>query len=149
MEKIAPNAIQKFFSVYKLRNKLLNKKHYDLWTQKMKDNSKPPYSEIERQPDYINRDVLSNEQLAALNWIAYSWHESNNVILPDENGDGKLVEIISFLSYIMYEHKISRPFLIVVRDETITQWETALNEWIPEANIINFDGNKVSRELIK
>jgi SNF2 family DNA or RNA helicase len=92
---------------------------------------------------------LQDHQLTGLNWLAYSWHNKNNVILADEMGLGKTIQTISLFSYLIHSKGITRPFLVVAPLSTIKNWERELEKWLPDACVIVFQGDKTSREVIK
>jgi chromodomain-helicase-DNA-binding protein 1 len=46
------------------------------------------------------------------------------------------VQTISFLNYLMEEHNISGPFLIVVPLSTISNWEKEFRKWAPKMNVV-------------
>merc|ERR1719223_109998 len=64
-------------------------------------------------------------------------------------GLGKTIQTISFLSYLFNTQNIYGPFLIVVPLSTIGAWQKEFKQWAPEINILCYQGDGPSRELIR
>lgn len=46
------------------------------------------------------------------------------------------MQTISFLNYLMSEHNITGPFLVVVPLSTISNWEKEFRKWAPAMNFV-------------
>jgi chromodomain-helicase-DNA-binding protein 1 len=108
------------------------------------------YKPFQQQPAYLNvGGELRDYQLLGVNWMAHLWHNNRNGILADEMGLGKTVQTIGFLSYLFNTQKVFGPFLIVVPLSTISAWQKELKQWSPEMNVICYQGDGPSREIIQ
>ena len=144
IESIAPKQLLKYRRQINLRNKLLIRNYANKLIDHHHKPRNPLFKDIISHSSFIKEGNLSPQQIENLNWIASSWHKGNNVILTDENGVGKTIETISFLSYLMNIQKITRPFLIITGKSRIHEWEKELTKWIPEANIVLLQGSDIS-----
>jgi chromodomain-helicase-DNA-binding protein 1 len=59
------------------------------------------------------------------------------------------VQTISFLQYLFHTVKVFGPFLIVVPLSTISSWAREFAKWAPELNMLVYNGNGNSREVIR
>ena len=57
------------------------------------------YQEFKEQPDFLPNGTLHPHQMEGLNWLVYSWHVGNNVILADEMGFVKRIFFLNLKSY--------------------------------------------------
>ncbi|KIJ48052.1 hypothetical protein M422DRAFT_163118 [Sphaerobolus stellatus SS14] len=113
-------------------------------------NQRPQFVTIERDPDYITtQGILEDYQLAGLNWLAERWCLGENNILADESGLGKMVQTVTFLSYLFHTHNHYGPFLVIVPLSTIPTWEKHFKTWAPDLDTISYIGNNLSRENIR
>lgn len=108
------------------------------------------YKPFQKQPEYLNvGGTLRDYQLLGVNWMAHLWHKNQNGILADEMGLGKTIQTIGFLSYLFNSQKIYGPFLVVVPLSTIGAWQKEFKQWTPEMNVICYQGDTVSRQIIR
>ena len=61
-------------------------------------------------------------------------------MLADEMGLGKTIQAIAFIKELVYEYKVTRPFLISVPLSTIENWRREFQTWFPEANLVTYLG---------
>lgn len=93
---------------------------------------------------------MRDYQVQGLNWLISLYENGINGILADEMGLGKTLQTISFLGYLRLLRGISGPHLIAVPKSTINNWAREFAQWIPEINILVFQGPKEERqELVK
>jgi chromodomain-helicase-DNA-binding protein 1 len=110
-----------------------------------------PFKKLESQPAFLSHTPgleLRDYQLEGLNWLSFSWTKNNNVILADEMGLGKTIQSASFISWLFHERNIFGPFLIVVPLSTLGSWQKELQKWIPNFNVVVFNGNAAARDVI-
>jgi chromodomain-helicase-DNA-binding protein 1 len=108
------------------------------------------YKPFQKQPEYLDvGGTLRDYQLLGVNWMAHLWHKDLNGILADEMGLGKTIQTISFLSYLFHSQYVYGPFLVVVPLSTISAWQKEFAQWAPDMNIICYQGDGPSRELIR
>eukprot|EP01114_Cavostelium_apophysatum_P010624 TRINITY_DN2458_c0_g1_i1.p1 TRINITY_DN2458_c0_g1~~TRINITY_DN2458_c0_g1_i1.p1 ORF type:complete len:1441 (+),score=525.32 TRINITY_DN2458_c0_g1_i1:182-4504(+) len=111
--------------------------------------NRPKFTKMTTQPrGWITGD-LRDYQLEGLNWLAYNWCTNTNGILADEMGLGKTIQTISILGWLLYEMKISGPFLVVVPLSTVSNWENEFKKWAPGINFVVYTGNSASRQQIQ
>ncbi|XP_022239171.1 chromodomain-helicase-DNA-binding protein 1-like [Limulus polyphemus] len=113
---------------------------------------RPKFVPFKTQPEYIGgRDGLElrDYQLEGVNWLAHSWCRENGVILADEMGLGKTIQTIGFLSYLMNQHSLYGPFLLVVPLSTMNSWQREFSLWAPEVNVVVYIGDISSRNSIR
>ncbi|KAI8906817.1 SNF2 family N-terminal domain-containing protein [Gorgonomyces haynaldii] len=111
--------------------------------------SRSEYKPFQKQPDYMTGGELRDYQLLGVNWMAHLWHKNQNGILADEMGLGKTIQTISFLSYLFHSQDVYGPFLVVVPLSTIGSWVREFQQWAPDMNVICYQGDTTSRELIR
>ena len=93
---------------------------------------------------------MRDYQVQGLNWLIALYENGINGILADEMGLGKTLQTISFLGYLRFLRGVKGPHLIAVPKSTINNWAREFAQWIPEINILVFQGPKDERqELIK
>ncbi|EUD66245.1 chromodomain-helicase-DNA-binding protein 1 [Plasmodium inui San Antonio 1] len=105
-----------------------------------------PYNET---PFYLNGKKLRAYQLTGLNWMVSRMKRSLSVLLADEMGLGKTVQTISVVGHMLYKEKLIGPYLIIVPQSTVDNWLNEFKSWLPQANVVCYHGNAVSRELIR
>lgn len=114
---------------------------------------RPRFIALKEQPYYLGKNdpelILRDYQLDGLNWLANSWCKQNGVILADEMGLGKTIQVISFLSYIFYEHNLYGPFLVVIPLSTIQGWQREFDKWCNELNVVVYLGDINSRNMLQ
>lgn len=93
---------------------------------------------------------MRDYQVQGLNWLISLYENGINGILADEMGLGKTLQTISFLGYLRFLQGVNGPHLIAVPKSTINNWAREFAQWIPEINILVFQGAKEERqELVK
>src|SRR5579859_1344422 len=93
---------------------------------------------------------MRDYQVQGLNWLISLYENGINGILADEMGLGKTLQTISFLGYLRFIRSVHGPHLIAVPKSTINNWAREFAQWIPEINILVFQGAKEERqELVK
>jgi chromodomain-helicase-DNA-binding protein 1 len=128
------------------RNQSLRVPHRSVTYLRQRSEYKP----FQRQPEYLDvGGTLRDYQLLGVNWIAHLWHNNNNGILADEMGLGKTVQTIGFLSYLYHSQSVYGPFLVVVPLSTIGSWQKEFKQWAPDLNIICYQGDGPSRQVIQ
>ncbi|CAH1797458.1 unnamed protein product [Owenia fusiformis] len=114
---------------------------------------RPKFIQMKHQPNYLGGDNNSLElrdyQMDGLNWLAHSWCKGNSVILADEMGLGKTIQTIGFLSYLMNQHQVYGPFLLVVPLSTVVAWQREFATWAPDMNVVVYLGDIGSRNMIR
>ncbi|RAO68678.1 uncharacterized protein BHQ10_004690 [Talaromyces amestolkiae] len=98
------------------------------------------------QPTCLTGGKIMDYQLDGLNWLYYKWYQGQNAILADEMGLGKTIQIISFLSTLVEDHKCW-PFLIVVPNSTCPNWRREVKKWAPSLRVVTYYGSAVARKL--
>lgn len=98
------------------------------------------------QPTCLTGGKIMDYQLDGLNWLYYKWYQGQNAILADEMGLGKTIQIISFLSTLIEDHKCW-PFLIVVPNSTCPNWRREVKKWAPSLRVVTYYGSAVARKL--
>jgi SWI/SNF-related matrix-associated actin-dependent regulator of chromatin subfamily A member 5 len=98
----------------------------------------------------IKGGEMRDYQVQGLNWLISLYENGINGILADEMGLGKTLQTISFLGYLRFLRGVKGPHLIAVPKSTINNWAREFAQWIPEINILVFQGAKEERqELIR
>ena len=93
---------------------------------------------------------MRDYQVQGLNWLISLYENGINGILADEMGLGKTLQTISFLGYLHFLRGVRGPHLIAVPKSTINNWAREFAHWIPEINVLVFQGPKEERQnLIK
>jgi chromodomain-helicase-DNA-binding protein 4 len=65
-----------------------------------------------------------------VSWLYSKWCNSQACILADEMGLGKTVQIACFL-YLLYYTWSQSPFLVIVPNSVLANWERELKKWAP------------------
>ena len=73
----------------------------------------------------------------------------NSCILADEMGLGKTMQTIAFLNYLMNQHSLYGPFLIVVPLSTIATWQMEFKRWSADINVVVYLGDITSRQMVR
>jgi SWI/SNF-related matrix-associated actin-dependent regulator of chromatin subfamily A member 5 len=98
----------------------------------------------------IQNGQMRDYQVQGLNWLISLYENGINGILADEMGLGKTLQTISFLGYLRFIRGVTGPHLIAVPKSTINNWAREFAQWIPEVNILVFQGPKEERqELVR
>lgn len=147
LQKLDPNLLKNFFTLNDLRNKLCNKLYCQNFASRLTSKPKTPFTDITKTPKYnisknslctfpyLKPQKLNPHQLSDLNWLAYSWHIQNNVIVEDETGLGNPYKILPFFAYLISKG-IDRPFLVVAPLTTSGNWEREIQRWLPGINLV-------------
>jgi chromodomain-helicase-DNA-binding protein 4 len=98
------------------------------------------------QPNCLTGGKIMDYQLDGLNWLYYKWYQEQNAILADEMGLGKTIQIISFLSTLIEDHRCW-PFLVVVPNSTSPNWRREIKKWAPSLRVVTFYGSSTARKL--
>lgn len=114
-------------------------------------DERPRFKKMAEQPSYLHGEgrTLRKYQLAGLNFLAFSWTKRNNVILADEMGLGKTLQTISFIGWLKYVASVSFPCLVIVPLSTIAAWVREFARWLPDLNVICYNGDGKSRKTIR
>ncbi|SCM00193.1 chromodomain-helicase-DNA-binding protein 1, putative [Plasmodium chabaudi chabaudi] len=105
-----------------------------------------PYNET---PSYLQGKKLRAYQLTGLNWMVSRMKRNLSVLLADEMGLGKTVQTIAVVGHMLYKEKLIGPYLVLVPQSTVDNWLNEFKNWLPQANVVCYHGNAVSRELIR
>lgn len=98
----------------------------------------------------IKGGEMRDYQIQGLNWLISLYENGINGILADEMGLGKTLQTISFLGYLRFLRGINGPHLIAVPKSTINNWAREFAQWIPEIDVLVFQGAKEERQdLVK
>lgn len=112
--------------------------------------TRPSFRALKDRPSFLSEGYdLRDYQLEGLNWLAHSWSRENSVILADEMGLGKTIQTICFFSYLMNEHQLYGPFLVVVPLSTMASWQKEFCQWAPDTNVVVYIGDIQSRNMIR
>eukprot|EP00835_Amoeboradix_gromovi_P001828 NODE_92_length_21718_cov_0.361950.p2 type:complete len:1074 gc:universal NODE_92_length_21718_cov_0.361950:17492-20713(+) len=110
---------------------------------------KRSYSKITAQPDFIpSHLILKTHQLDGLNRILYNWSIHKSMILADEMGLGKTIQTIVFISYLYFKYRLA-PFIVIVPNSTLDNWEREFQKWAPFLSVLLFAGDVEDRESVK
>jgi SNF2 family DNA or RNA helicase len=126
---------------------LPNHGHQDAFLGDVACGAQPDVEDLKQVPDFCPRDgrVLHAYQLEGINWMRRKHHEGASVILADESGLGRTVQIALFLGSIPRE----RPFLVVVPLATTDNWQTHLESWCPHLNTLVYQGDSKDRKAAR
>ena len=111
--------------------------------------TKQEFEPVFKQPDYIKHGTLRDFQIKGLNFLAFNWCKRNNVILADEMGLGKTVQTVAFMNWLRHDRQQQGPFIVVVPLSTMPAWAETFDNWTPDVNYVVYNGNDVSRKIIK
>ncbi|RYP75240.1 hypothetical protein DL769_003851 [Monosporascus sp. CRB-8-3] len=103
--------------------------------------------ELKQQPSSLKRGKLMEYQMEGVNWLLYNFHQQQNVILADEMGLGKTVQIVAFITALVYDKPNCWPFLIVVPNSTCPNWRRELKQWAPDLRVVAYHGGKQAQDL--
>ncbi|KKY14409.1 putative chromatin remodeling complex subunit [Phaeomoniella chlamydospora] len=98
------------------------------------------------QPSNLVGGDLMQYQIDGLNWIHYQWFKQQNAILADEMGLGKTIQVISFFSTMIQDHKCW-PWLVVVPNSTCPNWRREIKKWAPSIRVVTYYGSATARRL--
>lgn len=93
---------------------------------------------------------LREYQLEGVNWLLWNWWHKRPCVLADEMGLGKTIQTIGFLHQLrfMSTTKVPGPFLIIAPLSLVDQWQSEIETWSPQMNVVLLHGDSVSRETI-
>jgi chromodomain-helicase-DNA-binding protein 1 len=63
---------------------------------------------------WLKGGSLREYQVEGVNWLIHNWCNNIDGILADEMGLGKTIQTVAFLAYLLFELKLSGPFLVIV-----------------------------------
>ena len=112
-------------------------------------NTRRPHVPIMEQPSYIKHGLLREFQMKGLNFLAFNWCRSKNVVLADEMGLGKTVQTVAFINWLRHERHQQGPFLVIVPLTTMPSWGETFDNWTPDVNYVVYNGNETARNIIK
>ncbi|CAL1272993.1 unnamed protein product [Larinioides sclopetarius] len=98
---------------------------------------------FEASPIYMD-GKLHDHQLRGLNWLIGLYDLGINGILADEMGLGKPLQTISLLGFIKNYRKATRPHIIIVPSNHITQWKNAFVQWCSSIRAVCFTGDQTA-----
>lgn len=99
-----------------------------------------------KQPTSLTGGELMQYQLEGLNWLLFQWFQSQNAILADEMGLGKTIQLVSFFTTLVQDHKCW-PFLVVVPNSTCPNWRREIKKWAPSLRAVAYYGSSTARKL--
>ena len=99
-------------------------------------------------PSFIKGGEMRDYQVQGLNWLISLYENGINGILADEMGLGKTLQTISFLGYLRFLRGVNGPHLIAVPKSTINNWAREFAQWIPEIDVLVFQGEKTDRQTL-
>jgi len=112
-------------------------------------STRSSFQPVREQPSYIQNGTLRDFQMTGLNFLAYNWVKSKNVVLADEMGLGKTVQTIAFMSWLRHDRGQQGPFLVAVPLSTMPAWADTFDLWTPDINYVVYNGNQTARNIIK
>lgn len=112
-------------------------------------HTRRPFQRILEQPSYIKHGTLREFQIHGLNFLAYNWCKSKNVVLADEMGLGKTVQTVAFMNWLRHDRQQQGPFIVVVPLSTMPSWAETFDNWAPDVNYVVFNGNEAARSIIR
>ncbi|KAL6243123.1 ATP-dependent DNA helicase Hrp3 [Rhinocladiella similis] len=111
--------------------------------------SRRPFLPMREQPSYIQNGTLKDFQLQGLNFLAFNWSRSKNVVLADEMGLGKTVQTVAFMSWLRHDRGQQGPFIVAVPLSTMPAWADTFDHWTPDINYVVYNGPQAARNIIK
>ena len=93
--------------------------------------------------------VLWDYQLEGVKWLAQRYHRNHGCILGDEMGLGKTCQTISFLVYLHGSGQSRGPHLILSPLSVLGNWQNELSSFSPGLEVINYVGDKDTRERLR
>lgn len=104
---------------------------------------------VKEQPSSLEGGTLRHYQLQGLQWMVSLYNNKLNGILADEMGLGKTIQSVAFIAYLM-EHKGNfGPHIIVAPKAVIPNWANEFMAWLPQANLVVYDGSGEERRIIR
>jgi hypothetical protein len=125
--------------------------------------------EEEESPGYY----LRSYQLEGVNWLLFNWWNRRSPILADEmglyvffHGDlvicfcskfcrfhlnrGKTIQTVAFLRELQIQPatQMNGPFLIVAPLSLVGQWQSELQSWAPDMNVVLYHGSADARDFL-
>ena len=91
------------------------------------------------QLEYIH-GTLKDYQLEGVQWLIRMHDNGMPMILGDETGLGKTVQIICFLAFLKYQRPVSEPNLVVVPLSLLPAWSAELEKWCSTLRVIVLAG---------
>ncbi|KIW67849.1 hypothetical protein PV04_07071 [Phialophora macrospora] len=132
-------------------DRYINRRREDFKSNTTESNpsSRSSFQPVREQPSYIKGGTLRDFQMTGLNFLAYNWVKSKNVVLADEMGLGKTVQTVAFLSWLRHDRAQQGPFLVAVPLSTMPAWAETFDLWSPDTNYVVYSGNQTARNIIK
>lgn len=107
------------------------------------------FEPIHGTPDFVQNGQLKEFQVKGVNFMAYNWVRSRNVVLADEMGLGKTVQTVAFINWLRHVRRQNGPFIVVVPLSTMPSWAETFDNWTPDLNYVVYSGNETSRNIMK
>lgn len=107
------------------------------------------FTRLVEQPEYVKFGQLRDFQLVGLNFLAFNWAKSMNVVLADEMGLGKTVQTVAFINWLRNDRGQQGPFLVAVPLSTMPAWADTFDLWAPDIHYVVYNGNNTARQVIK
>lgn len=82
-----------------------------------------------------------------ISWLLYNWTVGKSCILADEMGLGKTVQTVALISHL-FHHLHLFPFLIIVPNSTVRNWEAELARWAPLLHVAPYYGTPDARKIV-
>jgi chromodomain-helicase-DNA-binding protein 1 len=132
-------------------DRYINRRREDFKSNTTESNpsSRSSFQPVREQPSYIKGGTLRDFQMTGLNFLAYNWVKSKNVVLADEMGLGKTVQTVAFLSWLRHDRAQQGPFLVAVPLSTMPAWAETFDLWSPDTNYVVYSGNQTARNIIR
>lgn len=111
--------------------------------------SRAPFEPMHGTPDFLKNGELKDFQVKGVNFMAYNWVRSRNVVLADEMGLGKTVQTVAFINWLRHIRHQQGPFIVVVPLSTMPSWAETFDNWTPDLNYVVYSGNEPSRKIIR
>jgi SNF2 family DNA or RNA helicase len=90
-------------------------------------------------------------QLEGVNWLLWNWWNHRSSILADEMGLGKTIQTTAFL-HTLWRNELTQnrgPHLIVAPLSLVAQWQSEIDAWSPDMNVVVYHGNAEAREVLR
>ena len=117
---------------------------------RVKEFQTKPEAEIQvhDKPESMADDLkLMNYQLQGVTWLLRKYAKSENGILADEMGLGKTLQVLAFVSTLVFAEPKVWPFLVVVPNATCPNWRRETKRFAPKLRIVTYHGGKVPQDL--
>lgn len=78
-------------------------------------------------------------------YLTYKFHLHAFLLYFVDQGLGKTLQTISFISYLKHHRNIVGPHLVVVPKSTLQNWAREFERWTPDVNVVLVAGSKEER----